>query len=321
MAERARAPALVRSSAECVGATGIEGELEPLLVSAVRETDPGLLVHVRFPCVTVRAEPQRVLAVVVSGHGGLAHVLGIERADGDGFRMRSLRVASGGGPDGAAAGPVEASGGTLPGAAVRSVFDRLRTALAAQVTSERHAPASRRDVELGPIGIGSDQRSLELTLTDARSALAARAWQGRGGTIGAEERVVLELAWQELAGATSERSARVDPGAEHRALLADAWLSNVGGFVRPWYVTRALLVLAAHVGSPDLVPSLVEQLGPAAARAVAGPSANAEAQRLAVDALASITGQDLRLDGNGNARPLADVVADYRRECGAAAER
>jgi len=40
-----------------------------------------------------------------------------------------------------------------------------------------------------------------------------------------------------------------------------------------------------------------------------------EVQRLAVVALVAITGWDLRKDGDGNARPLADIVADYRRAC------
>lgn len=40
-----------------------------------------------------------------------------------------------------------------------------------------------------------------------------------------------------------------------------------------------------------------------------------EVQGLAVDALATITGYDVRRDSSGNARELGDVVADYRREC------
>jgi hypothetical protein len=44
-------------------------------------------------------------------------------------------------------------------------------------------------------------------------------------------------------------------------------------------------------------------------------SKDVEVQRLAVAALVAITGWDLRKDGDGNARPLADIVADYRRAC------
>jgi hypothetical protein len=74
----------------------------------------------------------------------------------------------------------------------------------------------------------------------------------------------------------------------------------------PWYVTRALLLLAAHAGSAELVPPIVELLG----------SEHDDIQSLSVAALAAISGRDLRRDTSGNTRPLNEVVADYRRDCG-----
>ena len=148
--------------------------------------------------------------------------------------------------------------------------------------------------------------SLELVLDDAVGGTAVRAWQGYRGTLDAESRVPIEVAWEMLSRTAVERNVSRDADPEDRALLRDVWLHGAANFDRPWYATRGLLLLASKAGSAELIPELVEQLS----------SSDAEAQRLAIDALAAISGLDLRRDATGKRRTLSELVGEYRRECG-----
>jgi len=305
MARAAQASSSPPVSTECVaGSAALENELSPLFAQAVRDRDKGLLVHVAFPCTAVRAQPAEVLAVVVAGHGGHARVVGIQSLGSRTFRARVLRVSTGGGPNHAATGAVEFFRTDLPASSVTDLFDRMRTALAARVTTEQRPPEAGA-IELGPVGISSANISLEIELRDTLGAVSRRAWQGYEGSLDAANRVPVEYAWRALGKAAIESTAVQGPEPEDRALLSAAWLHGVGSFERPWYALRALLILAGRAGSPELIPAIVKQLD----------SEDTEVQRLAVDALAAITGRDVRHEASGGERTLGDLVADYRREC------
>jgi hypothetical protein len=306
LAQTAQPPSLVSSSPECVDRSqATQNELSPLLAQAVQDRDTGLVVHVDFPCISVRAEPARALALVVGGHGGQARVVGISSSGPSTFRVRVLRVLTGGGPNNTPTGPVEYFRSELPGSTVTNLFDQMRTALAARITTERKPSTVSDQIELGAFGISSSNTSLEIELRDSLGHVAERAWQGYGGSVDAENRVPVEFAWRALSEAAVERTAFQDPAPEDRALLRDAWLQHMPEFERPWYSVRALLIFAADAGSVDLLPSIVKQLD----------STDTEVQSLAVDALAAITRYDVRHDASGKARPLSNVVAEYRREC------
>jgi hypothetical protein len=309
MAEAALAsapPSPARLPSKCVGASpALQKELAALFVREVQDGDLGLLVHVDFPCVEVGAEPGSVVALVVSGHGGTARVVGI-RASGPGtFGARVLRVLTGGGSNQTPAGTVEFFRRDVSGASVARLFDRMRTAVAARITTERKVPDSADQIALGSFGISSNDTSMELALRDERGGVYARGWEGYGGSIGAESRVPMELAWRALGEVALEGSPSTRAEPEDRVLLREAWLQSIPDFERPWYATRALLLFAAHAGSAELIPSIVKQLD----------ATDADTQQLAVDALAAISGHDVRRDESGNARALSDVVAEYRREC------
>ena len=264
------------------------------------------MVHVQFPCTTVSAAPASIRAVVVGGHGGYARVVGVSASTPDTFRVRVMRVSLAG-PNLDPPGPVEFFRRDATASVVGTLFDRMRTALAARVTTEWRPPSSLDRIELEPYGVSSASWSLELTLQDTGGAASTRAWPGRLGTLGAEDRAPTELAWRFLSEVTLEGTASRDPEAEDRELLTVAWSQSTAGFERPWYVTPALLRFAARAGSEGVLPRVVEQLD----------SKEPEVRSLAVDAIASITEYDTRRGPDGNLRPLDDVVAEYRRECSA----
>jgi hypothetical protein len=272
----------------------------------VRDGDARLVAHVDYPCITVRQTPGSVRAIIVEGHAGQARVVGLRSTGAGAFRARVLRVATGGGPNQTPPGPVEFFRTELPEAAVLGAFDRMRTALAARITLERSPGVKGDRIELGPVGMSSNNLSLELTLEDGLGGSAAHAWQGHRGTLDAENRLPVEFAWRALSELGIEKIPLRAAQPDDRALLLQAWLADAPGFERPWYTTRALLLLAAEAGSAELIPRLVELLG----------SEDEEFQRLAIDALAAISGRDVRRDAAGEPRQLGEVVADYRRECG-----
>jgi hypothetical protein len=151
----------------------------------------------------------------------------------------------------------------------------------------------------------SANMSLEIELRDTLGAVLRRAWQGYEGSLDAANRVPVQYAWRALGKAATESTVVQGPEPEDRALLSAAWLHGAGSFERPWYALRALLILAARAGSPELIAAIVKQLD----------SEDTEVQRLAVDALAAITGRDVGRDASGSERTLSDLVADYQREC------
>lgn len=300
-------PSPVRSSTECVARSrDVEREISALLIREVTGDDAQRVARVDFPCLTVRSSPGRVRALAVEGHGGHARVIGVEPNGAGGFRARVLRVSTGGGPNQAAPGPVEFFRTDLSEAAVARTFERMRVVLGARVTTEREPSVADSRIDLGAVGMSSNNLSLELVLDDAVGGTAVRAWQGYRGTLDAESRVPIEVAWEMLSRTAVERNASRDADPEDRALLRDVWLHGAANFDRPWYATRGLLLLASKAGSAELIPELVEQLS----------SSDAEAQRLAIDALAAISGLDIRRDATGKRRTLSELVGEYRRECG-----
>ncbi|MEZ4442200.1 MAG: hypothetical protein R3B72_24110 [Polyangiaceae bacterium] len=79
-----------------------------------------------------------------------------------------------------------------------------------------------------------------------------------------------------------------------------------------WWVKERYTALAEPLGTPALVPLLVERLKPGTDRSTS------DTRDDALDALAKLLGADPRLDPAGKPRPLQDeVMADLRERCGA----
>ena len=73
----------------------------------------------------------------------------------------------------------------------------------------------------------------------------------------------------------------------------------------PAWLQDLYLVLTTRFGDPGLVPTLIDFAS----------HGHEAARPLALSALARITGWDARFDAAGEPRPVADVAADYAREC------
>jgi hypothetical protein len=77
-----------------------------------------------------------------------------------------------------------------------------------------------------------------------------------------------------------------------------------------WWVKERLVTLAEHVGTPALVPALVEL-----ALATGSDASVERTHEEAVASLAALAGFDARKDAHGAARTVADAAADYARAC------
>ncbi|HKP56338.1 MAG TPA: hypothetical protein VJV78_06450 [Polyangiales bacterium] len=131
-----------------------------------------------------------------------------------------------------------------------------------------------------------------------------RRYTGRVASNTQHEYLPLELASKLLLEAVPAEAFVMSASEEHRRLIRTRFAADFTG--APWWLRELFLVLAARLGSPHMVPALLE-----AARQ------GEERQRtLAVSALAAITGWDVRFTAAGAARPSVDVAADYARECG-----
>jgi hypothetical protein len=278
-------------------------ELAPGMAQQVRGSDAKLQVRVEFPCSSLRQPPVRVLAVQISGHGGGTRVVELQALPEHQFRLRTLRVQ----PDDFDAtsaitpGHVAFSRADVPEALLAGALDRVRTALAARISTERTPPPPGQ-VDLGPIETSDDLIALELLLRDGSGHELERSYHGYVDNLDAASRVPVQFAWSALAAALPEAAPSDLAEDADRALLRAIWSK---GSPRPWYAEQALLALATAAGSPPLIPYIVADLDAEALRTRA----------LAVTALAAISGWDVRRDASGKPRPLPDVVADYRREC------
>jgi hypothetical protein len=110
--------------------------------------------------------------------------------------------------------------------------------------------------------------------------------------------VVANIAWQPAAADD-----------DVRAFFVTRFLS-AGPARAEWWVKERLVILSEHVGTPALVPALVELA------TASGDDASVErTHEYAVNALAALAGFDARKDARGAARPIADAAADYARMC------
>ena len=82
-----------------------------------------------------------------------------------------------------------------------------------------------------------------------------------------------------------------------------------------WWVTEREVSMARSFGSPPTIPILLSRLSPQKRNRFL-----VNDKRNAVDAIAQISGWDIRLDEKGRERPLEDVAKEYLRECSRASE-
>ena len=205
---------------------------------------------------------------------------------------------------------VEAAHGPLASSAFG--LERVRTALAA--TIQEVPLAGFMGGSRGTSGTHHLHRLLRdsCSLLDQSSdaGLLERRYSGLNESTSATDSALLpiELASEPILNAVKklhfgQPAASSEAQRFERLLFATRFQSTFAN-AEPW-LRELYLGLAARVGEPQLVPSILES-------ALHGPKRQ---QELAIDALAAITGWDRRLDPEGRPRDLADVAREYAAEC------
>jgi hypothetical protein len=104
---------------------------------------------------------------------------------------------------------------------------------------------------------------------------------------------------------------------EDRAHFAERFFDGQTRFDNDfsWWVTKREVSMARSYGSPPIITILLSRLSPQERSRF--PMND---KRHAVDAIAQISGWDIRVDEKGRERPLEDVAKEYLRECSRARE-
>jgi hypothetical protein len=131
--------------------------------------------------------------------------------------------------------------------------------------------------------------------------LSRGQWQGYVSSLDEPKRAPLDLAWQALFDLVPGPFVAAVPEVEEQRLFARTWPSKQRRFE---WVTDDLLQLAAALGTASLTQSLLAEL----------ESPSMRRRTLAVNALATATGRDLRRDAAGAIRPVTAIAEAYRRE-------
>ena len=82
-----------------------------------------------------------------------------------------------------------------------------------------------------------------------------------------------------------------------------------------WWVMERQVSMARSFGSPSIIPILLTRLSPKKR-----DRSSVDTERNAIEAIAEISGWDVRRHENGRKRAVEDVARDYLKECGRAME-
>jgi hypothetical protein len=300
-AEPAPPPPAAAAGAGCVHDSALEAAVTRALKKKVRDIEPtrGAEIEIAIGCPVV-PDARHVTALAAHGHGGFLSALDLDVDHGPGNvgEVRALRLQPAAAP--ALGGPPA----KISWAVARPRDEAVRHALAFASTA---LASTIRVVEPPPHGAAhsvavvatTHDEALEIHVAGRGGQSWSRRWDGYVDSMHAGERVPLEVAWEALWGLAGGQVRSAPPDDAQRA----AFLRLIeGDSQRPRLVNDGLLEAGAVLATRAVVPSLTPFL-----------QASSERTRtLAVNALATATGTDLRRDATGAVRPLADVVAAYR---------
>jgi hypothetical protein len=193
--------------------------------------------------------------------------------------------------------------GEIPSSVIDPHLERSRTAVAAILHEIELIPPP--GAGLGMRGRFSTSDTHLLIRFASSGAALERRYTGYEGPRAQSDLLPLRLAHDPLLKATStlpwESTAPTD---EDRAFFVDRFLASFGP-EQGWWVRERFLALASRLGTPELIPALLT--------AAAKPEGREPVQ--AINALAAITGWDIRYDGKGKPRPPVEVAREYASEC------
>jgi hypothetical protein len=268
-----------------------------------RYLEPGQRVEVAFDCQR-GAGPWSLSGLRTHGHAGGVTLLSVDARDGDSVVVRAARSARQ--PAKLGKPPVVVFAQTsLTRRAARAPLATALAALAAHVTVTE--PPASRGAMSSSVTLSDDDEDLELRIMEGATP-QPRHWDGYVGSAGEPDRAPLEIAWDALSSTLPARSAAAGPDALDRLTFSRLWVPDHRR--RPW-VHREMLSLAPVLAA---APDAAQPVAPDMARDIGADldAPDPELRILAVNALAAVTGRDLRRDATGQVRPLDAVVVDYK---------
>ena len=290
-------------------------------------TWPAGRLEIRDGCDRLDEQLDSVVFASSGGHGGSLTLGSLDRqADGDYVLVLLAYNHYQRGRQNAEKDPyTEDSAGTLSiyrGAVKAKKMTPLLAGLraAAHVEIEEHEPPPKPGTGFSSQGVGSSHDyHLALRISDHGGHGVERHFAGYEGS-GPEQKDGVPLAIAQTALQTLIEEVSSDPsnGAvdpsdrSARAVFARLfWQAHARGEdYGYWYVRERMLGLAALLGSAQHRPALLAQLAPGKKE----PSA-ARSEVLALNAIAAITGLDLRHDPAGAPREVATVAAETLAAC------
>lgn len=269
---------------------------------------PGDRLVVTFACDPLAGPPSEIVIEDGSGHGQNLTLVRLRRRGGT---VEALRLAFQG--ESFHSGPGDAFAverGSVPASALDAILPAARALVLARLEERPRGDDAARS---GFFSSG-DFHGL-LRLQDAAGHVMERAFTGYPSS---EEQFdsmpmaeIGELLFDLLDKKIRWAAAPID--ADARAFFT--WRYLAAGLTPPpgratWWVRERLVTMAETVGTPALIPSLLEL------SSTEDQDASVERTRAeAVTSLAALTGFDVRKDAQGAARKIEEAAADYRRAC------
>lgn len=264
-----------------------------------------------------------------SGHGGSLTLAGFTRLpDGDyslvlleyNHYMRTTKIDRDDPYQADSAGPLQVYQGEVPRTRMTPMIDELRAA--AHVAVVEHEPPPTPGKMFGSAVGTSHDYHFALRLTDAAGHGVSRFFAGYEGSgeeqkdgvpMGIAQQIADELLSDEqfIAGLTKvghDDAAALD--LYHRVFWQARARGPEFGY---WYVGERMLGMAALLGSRQVAPTLLEQLGPAPPETI--QAVHERSMALALNALAVIVGFDRRY-ADGKPRKVETVAAETLAACG-----
>lgn len=281
----------------------------------------GSVVEVRFGCDPLTEPIARVVLEHGSGHSGGLTLWRLTPSDDDpssfaahGFALRSSGQSQGTG------GALVIAHALVPRAALMTALADALPAMTAEFR-ELAPPPLPRGVRGSRASVSSADFDVFIGVTDSVGRVLARSFAGYPGSSDQDRYLGVQLAASRLRPLLENaRFERARPTDEERAFFVGHYLAALPRLHAEyaWWVRERFVLLAAELGTPALVPALLDdvklELGEREQGGDAAPIADRRLDGL-VTALAALTGWDARRDERGAARPVDEVARDYLGEC------
>jgi hypothetical protein len=269
----------------------------------VTRSNPKARVSVTFRCPTdsVVGTATGIDGLRANGHGGYLFLVGATFDASGAGEVRGVRFKPQSSPTLDGPGPsLEIARAPVTVEAARKTWAIIRAALAAEVHVDVPVPVVG-ETQSVTAHMTTHDTAIALRILSASAVTTSREWHGYLNNLDEPILAPLDLAWHAV---FQLLPTSFTPGAaegEDKQLFLRSWQTKEP---RPDWVTEEQLGLASLLGTREILASLMPEL----------ESSLPRRRVLAVNALAALTGDDLRRGADGKVRPLPVVVADYRKQ-------